>query len=239
MEYKEIWKKIYIDGKETIYMVSNTGKIRNIDTARDLKAVPGKRKGYPVVYLRISKGKYKRFRVHHLVAMYFVENDDVENKTHVDHLDGNKMNNNADNLEWVTPKENVHRAFKTGLHPVYTCEEASHAQKSNEEIDLLCRFMVAFPEVPLKKVARMFEVSYATIQNIRLHRQWVEISSKYDFPPIHDVHRSNKISKEIDKMLLAGYDVPYVVKHFNFPDNYTDKMKYNTVYYRKQKLQNL
>ena len=236
MTENEVWKKITFDNYETIYNVSNLGRIYNRDTARILKPVPDKRKGYLMVYLRLGKEHYARCRVHRLVAQYFIENPDPKNKTQVNHKDGDKTNNAASNLEWVSPKENVNHAFSTGLHPVYTCEKASHAKLTNEEVELICQFMMKFPEISLKKVARMFEVGYSTIQNIRLHRQWVEISSKYDFPMIHDTNRSKKVNKEIDMMLLSGYGMKYVIKHIKWPKGFTDKAKYNTVYYRKSKL---
>jgi hypothetical protein len=236
---KEIWKKIYIDDKETVYLISNFGRVYNNDTSRILKPVPEKRKGYQMIYLRVGKKKYCRFRIHRLVAFYFIENDDPKNKTQVDHIDGDKTNNSYHNLEWVTAKENVQRAFKSKIHPIYTCEDASHAQKTNEEIKLICEFMVKFPEVPLKKVARMFEVSYATIQNLRMQRQWKEITSQYDFGLKHDIYRTEKIKAEIDKLLLSGYGIKYIIKHLKWPDDFTEKNKYNSVYYRKTRLDKL
>lgn len=60
--------------------------------------------GYKVVSLA-KNGKYKKHRVHRLVAIAFVEN--IDNKPHVNHLDEDRTNNNSDNLEWVTPLENA------------------------------------------------------------------------------------------------------------------------------------
>lgn len=52
--------------------------------------------------------------VHRLVAEHFVENDDVE-KDQVNHIDGNKLNNHASNLEWVTQSENMIHASENNL----------------------------------------------------------------------------------------------------------------------------
>ena len=53
--------------------------------------------------------------VHSLVAETFVHNPDPINKKYVNHIDGNKLNNKANNLEWVTSGENQMHAYAIGL----------------------------------------------------------------------------------------------------------------------------
>jgi len=59
------------------------------------------------------EGKQKRMRVHRLVAETFINNP--MNKPYVNHKDGNRINNNVINLEWVTPSENTQHAVNIGL----------------------------------------------------------------------------------------------------------------------------
>lgn len=69
-------------------------------------------KGYLRVYLS-KNGKVSKKYIHRLVAETFIPNPN--NLPQVNHIDGNKKNNNVNNLEWVTSKENIIHAFKTGL----------------------------------------------------------------------------------------------------------------------------
>lgn len=65
--------------------------------------------GYPQIRIRLD-GKERQYSVHRLVAEAFIPNPD--NKPQVNHIDGNKQNPSADNLEWVTAKENVRHAVE-------------------------------------------------------------------------------------------------------------------------------
>ena len=68
--------------------------------------------GYERVVLT-KDGIRKTYLVHRLVATAFIPNP--ENKTTINHIDGNKRNNNVSNLEWATEKENQNHKWKNGL----------------------------------------------------------------------------------------------------------------------------
>ncbi len=118
---KERWKKL----KESPECrISNLGRIYRKETIRVFKRknghfmqrVPGKfvigprlsSKGYPRVSLRGTV-----YFVHSLVAKYFIPNH--MKKPQINHIDGNKLNNRVDNLEWVTNQENRDHAVRNGL----------------------------------------------------------------------------------------------------------------------------
>lgn len=84
--------------------------------------------GYQRVFLYVPIKK--RFFVHRLVAAHFV--DGFEKGLVVNHKDGNKRNNKADNLEWVTRSQNDLHAFRNGLRKVYP----SQFRKKIESYDL-------------------------------------------------------------------------------------------------------
>ena len=64
-------------------------------------------------YLIYQLGNKNRVKAHRLIALSFIPNQ--ENKPQVNHIDGNKKNNDVSNLEWVTNSENLKHAHKIGL----------------------------------------------------------------------------------------------------------------------------
>lgn len=120
----ELWKPI--KGYEGYYEVSNKGRIRSLD--RIVITSEGKKYPYKgkLIYLNLKKtgyynvqlnkdGKGKTYRVNRLVAEAFVYNPDPESYNIVNHIDGVKTNNNAENLEWTNSSGNQQHAVDNGL----------------------------------------------------------------------------------------------------------------------------
>lgn len=108
----EEWKNI--KGYEGLYQVSNTGKVRRIfkRKTKELKLVEDK-DGY--FYVKLSKeSMIKHFRINRLVLLTFNPIKNPSSKQ-VNHIDGNKKNNNLQNLEWCTQKENLSHALQNNL----------------------------------------------------------------------------------------------------------------------------
>ena len=82
------------------------------DVWREVKQIHDKSCGYLIVTL-CHEGVRKNKRVHRLLAEAFIPNP--QNKAHINHIDGNKLNNCIMNLEWNTPAENANHAIKIGL----------------------------------------------------------------------------------------------------------------------------
>lgn len=95
------------------YEISTEGQVRNKNTQYILKGRPSKN-GYLQVSLKEDETqKFKNQYIHRLVAQQFLINE--ENKREVNHKDGNKTNNNLDNLEWVTSSENQKHRHQIGI----------------------------------------------------------------------------------------------------------------------------
>lgn len=96
----EQWKPIR--GFEKYYMISNLGRVLSLRKNKILKPIKHPN-GYVCVNLYDNNYNYCRY-IHRLVAEHFIKNP--EYKPCVNHLDYNKENNSADNLEWCTYQEN-------------------------------------------------------------------------------------------------------------------------------------
>ena len=106
-----IWKDI--EGT-TNYEISSNGNVRNKTTKKILKGRKSK-SGYLQVSIKFDgEEKFKNKYIHRLVAEAFIENK--YNKKEVNHKDGNKLNNNLDNLEWVTSSENQKHRHSIGIN---------------------------------------------------------------------------------------------------------------------------
>ena len=103
-----------IPGYGEKYQVSKTGIIRNVLTGKILKPIK-RQDGYLVVNLSYQN-KAKQIMIHRLVAEAFINNP--SNYPVVNHIDGNKTNASAENLEWVTASENSLHAFRIGLNSI-------------------------------------------------------------------------------------------------------------------------
>jgi hypothetical protein len=106
----DIWEEvpiIYSNNLKNVF-VSTNGKIKYNNNKITY--------GYKNVgYLSVSLNK-KTFFIHRIVAQTFIQNP--ENKLFVNHKDGNKLNNNINNLEWVTHQENIQHAINNKLSPI-------------------------------------------------------------------------------------------------------------------------
>lgn len=115
----EIWRDIV--GYEGLYQVSNLGRVKSLDKydnkgrfhAERIKSQVNNGKGYLIVNLK-HNGKQRMRTVHRLVAEAFIANPN--NYEDVNHIDGNKENNQVDNLEFCTHRSNMLHAVKFGLH---------------------------------------------------------------------------------------------------------------------------
>ena len=119
---REVWKDLM--DYEGLYQISNLGRLKSLDRVVRYKYSdrifkgkvhnpPVGSNGYMTVCLTVNN-KSKTLSLHRLVAKHFVPNPD--NMREVNHIDGNKTNNRADNLEWVSSSQNKLHGLKSKLY---------------------------------------------------------------------------------------------------------------------------
>lgn len=141
--------------------------------------------GYLVVNLHI-KGKQKQFRVHRMVAMTFLKNP--KHLSQVNHIDGDKTNNDITNLEWCTPKANTRHAIRTGLR-VQGGEDFHSSKLKDGEVHKICKLLenneLKISEIPAK-IGKHCTISM--VRNIMYGTSWKHISEQYDLSA-HTIER--------------------------------------------------
>lgn len=101
----------------TQYAISKTGNIIELKSGCEIKVKNAESKSsYPTCFIRDPDiSNYRHIVIHRLVALAWVNNDDFVEKPIVNHKNGNKLNYNHSNLEWVSYSNNINHAFNSGL----------------------------------------------------------------------------------------------------------------------------
>lgn len=153
-------------GYEDLFQVSNLGRVFSKRTNKVLKQFMLKT-GYSVISTKVGgrQGKGVCLRVHRLVACAFIDNP--HSKSEVNHKDGVKSNNHADNLEWVTPKENMQHAFSTGLAKATKGSDNTQSKLSPTDIDLILKLYVPYSSTNgCSALAKVFGVHHTQISRV-------------------------------------------------------------------------
>ncbi|MDB9496425.1 HNH endonuclease signature motif containing protein [Spirulina major CS-329] len=161
-----------------IHAVNNKGTVVRIRTHKQIRPSVNK-KGYFQVCLQ---GK-KSHRVHRLVAENFVPNPG--NNPQVNHIDGNKLNNSSDNLEWVTDEGNRSHAIRNGLWkniPQKISQRQlgeGNSRSKLKESDVLDIYNRLKAGEGVCQIAKHYGVNHANICAIKSGKSW---------KALHDLH---------------------------------------------------
>lgn len=165
----EVWREI--EGYSGAYEISNLGRVASHVSGkfRSINKVlsPGlKANGY----LKVSLGERtdrKNHYIHRLVLLAFGE--PISGKTDVNHIDGNKLNNHLSNLEWVNRSENMRHAMRIGL---WSSVGERNPQAKLIPSDVMAIRTMSKSGTKTCKIAELFSVCRATINDIMAGRKW-------------------------------------------------------------------
>jgi hypothetical protein len=153
-----------VNGYEGLYEVSDRGRIRRVVWPLNPYCDT---KGYEIVAL-YRDGNPRTLKVHRIVARAF--HGFPPDGTQVNHIDGNKRNNAAENLEWVTGHENILHAHRTGLAASTVGE--LHPQAKLTERDVLA---IRTSDATNPVLAAIYGVTYQAIYRVRKRLTWKHV----------------------------------------------------------------
>ena len=135
------------------------------------------------------KGKRIRAFVHRLVAKYFVPNPN--GYSDVDHLDSNRMNPSAYNLEWVSHEENIKRAYARGNHKGRATGEKNCKSKLDRDIVTQLRIEYWFYSIPIMTMSKDHNIPWSTVNNIVKGYTWKHIPMPELTPELEELLKKN------------------------------------------------
>lgn len=154
------------------YFIDEKGFVISRRRRIELSLKPTISRGYLTFFLYIGNYKYKHVSLHRLLASQFIPNPD--NKPCVNHKDGNKLNNNLNNLEWCTYSENNKHAYKLRLMN----KEGSNNQMSKLSENDIYSIRYCFSKLNMSQnkfssyLSQVYPVSSRQIRRIISRTDW-------------------------------------------------------------------
>ena len=169
MEYKEI----YLNGELSHYIMYIDGTIINTETQKEIKPWVNSHGRYEICLSHKGKKYFKR--IARLKAQLFIPNP--YNLPEVDHINGNRLDDDINNLEWVTSEENIQRAKNLGIQT--QIGEKSHlAILTENEVREIC--IKLEQGYSCKELAEKYNISRTEISDIKNGKVWNHVSSNYN-----------------------------------------------------------
>lgn len=154
------------------YAIDKFGNVMNISKRMIMKPFLTMN-GYYRINLISPELRARKFFIHRLVADTFIQNNDVTNKTQINHINGIKTDNRVENLQWVTPSENINHAVKLGLFNVPKGENNGMSKLTEQDVKNI-RHLYQYKTI--KELSIKYNVSTAAIRKILNKKRWKHVS---------------------------------------------------------------
>ena len=172
----EIWKEYKLDFKSTGLLVSNYGNVKNLYNCS--RAICDNGFGYKNTSVHnLDTKKQKQFYIHRLVATLFLDTPSSD-KIQVNHIDGDKSNNKASNLEWVNPKDNIKHMHESGLN--FNRKNHGSITKLPNEIILNAYLEVKMKWLGIAESAKKYGMPRTTLSSIMNKRSRRDVTDNCD-----------------------------------------------------------
>jgi hypothetical protein len=151
---------------EQRYSITEDGRLYSHLSKKFLKTTVHKT-GYEGMCTRVGSRHAPAvlFRIHRLVAEAYIPNP--ENKTQVNHIDGDKLNNHVSNLEWVTPSENIIHAYAMGLAHASCGTKNGQSKLTEHDIQSIRATYVPYCRINgARALAKIFNVHHTIISRV-------------------------------------------------------------------------
>ena len=157
---------------EGLYKIDENGNVFSVRNNKFLNTTvfPS---GYEYVHLCNGKAKTKLLRVHRLVAEAFIPNDDL--LPEINHIDGDKLNNTVENLEWCTQSYNIQHAYNMGLTTNFGEKHKDNKLTRLDVIWIREHYKKNSREFGSGAIARKFNVSDSLVRDIIHHKKWKHV----------------------------------------------------------------
>ena len=216
---EEVWKPLMIDGEVTKYAVSSYGNVKNTKTNKPV-GLHEQNAGY-YGFTISHNGKPHSFKIARVVAEMFLENDDPEHKTQIDHLNSKRANSIYD-LEWVTPQENSRRKV---IRESGKGKNLNPGKKfTNKDVKKICKLLEK--DFTISEIQEKTDASKDSIKAILYGKRHTDISKDYDFSKRTNKIKSGKKAKysegtirKICKMYIDGKKITEISKKLDIPEN--------------------